>query len=156
MLLPSVFERDLFDDFDSFFNDPWFDRSYNRKPAKKAGEQHRTKNVMNTDIKETKTDYEVSIDLPGFKKEEVEIELKEGYLIVSATKDKELEESDKDAGKYIRRERCTSACKRTFIVSKDITKEDVQASLKDGVLKLTIPKKEPKQEVEQKNYIAIE
>lgn len=156
MLLPSVLERDLFDDFDSFFNDPWFDRGYNRKPVKRTGEQHRTRNVMNTDVKENETEFVIYIDLPGFKKEEVEAELKDGYLTVSATKSAETEESSQEAGKYIRRERCTSACKRSFIVNKDITKEDIQASLKDGVLTLTIPKKEPKPEVEQKNYIAIE
>lgn len=156
MLLPSVLDRDLFDDFDSFFNDPWFDRGYNRKPVKRVSEGHRIKNVMNTDVKETQTEFVIHIDLPGFKKEEVEAELKDGYLTVSATKNAETEESGQEAGKYIRRERCTSACKRSFIVSKDITKDDIQASLKDGVLTLLIPKKELKPEVEQKNYIVIE
>lgn len=155
MLVPSVLDKDFFDDFDLFFNDPWFDHSYNKKPAKRTGEHHRGKNVMNTDIKEHEKEYVVKIDLPGFKKEEVEAELHEGYLTISATKKKEAEDTEK-AGKYIRRERCIEACKRSFYVGENIEKEDIRASLKHGVLTLVIPKKEAKPEIEQKNYISIE
>lgn len=156
MYMPSVFEKDFFDDFDLFFDDPWFDNGSTKKPAKKSMEHRRKRNVMNTDIKETKNEYILKIDLPGFKKEEIKAELEDGYMTISAAKKEETETSDKKQGTYIRRERIMEACQRSFYVGKDITQEDIKASLKHGVLKLVVPKKEAKPAVEQKNYIAIE
>ncbi len=156
MYMPDVFGKDFFDDFDLFFDDPWFEGSSAKKPAKKNMEHRRARNVMNTDVKETKNEYILKIDLPGFKKEEIKAELENGYLTISAAKQDETEASDKDKGTYIRRERIMEACQRSFYVGKDITQEDIKASLKHGVLKLTVPKKEAKPAVEQKKYIAIE
>ena len=98
---------------------------------------------------------ELEIDLSGFKKEEVKAELKDGYLTVSAVKDLDEDEKDKETGKYIRRERYSGQCARTFYVGEAVTQEDIKAKFEDGILKVTIPKVEPKK-VEDKKYIAIE
>ncbi len=156
MYMPSVFEKDFFDDLDLFFDDAWFDGSSAKKPAKRSMEHRRARNVMNTDVKETKDEYILKIDLPGFKKEEIKVALEDGYMTISAAKHEETETSDKDKETYIRRERIMEACQRSFYVGKDITQEDIKASLKHGVLKLVVPKKEAKPAVEQKNYITIE
>lgn len=156
MLVPSVFDRNLFDDFDLFFDDPWFYQDRTKKPVKKTTEHHRTKNIMKTDVKESEKEYVLKIDLPGFKKEEVQAELKDGYLTISAEKCQDTGESEQKSGKYICRERCMEACKRSFYIGEDIVTEDIKASMKHGVLKLTIPKKQPQPEIEQKQYIAIE
>ena len=116
---------------------------------------HRAKNVMNTDVKETDDGYELEMDLPGFKKEEVTVELENGYLTISAAKGLDKDEQEKETGKYIRRERYAGACQRSFYVGEGVTQEDIKASFKHGILKLNIPKKEAKQ-VEQNKYIAIE
>ena len=107
---------------------------------------------MKTDIKEMKDGYELEIDLPGFKKDEVTAELKDGYLTVSAAKD----EQEKETGRYIRRERYAGACQRSYYVGEDITEEDIKAEFKHGILKLFVPKKEAKPAVEEKKYITIE
>ena len=98
---------------------------------------------------------ELEIDLSGFKKEEVRAELKDGYLTVSAVKDLDEDEKDKETGKYIRRERYSGSCSRSFYVGDAITEEDVHAKYEDGILKLSVPKKEAKA-VEQTKHIAIE
>ena len=99
---------------------------------------------------------ELEIDLSGFKKEEVKAELKDGYLTVSAVKDLDEDEKDKETGKYIRRERYAGACQRSYYVGEDITEEDIKAEFKHGILKLFVPKKEAKPAVEEKKYITIE
>lgn len=108
---------------------------------------------MKTDVKEHQDGYELEMDLPGFKKEEVKVALENGYLTVSAAKDTAREE---EAGKYIRRERYTGACQRTFYVGEEMEQEDIKAEFKHGILKLSIPKKEEKPAVEEKKYITIE
>ncbi len=159
MLMPSIFHDD-FDLFDRFYQNPWLgfdDRDFKNMEKKLYG--HRAKNVMNTDIKESENGYEMEIDLPGFSKDEVTVELNEGYLTISASKglNKDEAENEKEAkkGNYIRRERYTGACQRSFYIGEGITQEDIKASFKHGILKLDIPKKDAKQ-VEAKKYIAIE
>lgn len=146
--------------FDRFYQDPWFgfnDRELKNLEKKLYG--HRAKNVMNTDIKESDSGYEMEIDLPGFSKDEITVELNEGYLVVSAAKgfDKNEAESEEEAkkGNYIRRERYSGACQRSFFVGDAITQEDIKASFKHGILTLSIPKKDAKQ-IETKKYIPIE
>ena len=110
---------------------------------------------MRTDIKETANGFELDIDLPGFKKSDVQAELKEGYLTISASTSKDDAEKDKD-GKYIRRERYYGSCSRSFYVGDAVTQEDIKARFEDGILKVTVPKKEMKPEVEESKFIAIE
>ena len=110
--------------------------------------------IMNTDVKETDNGYEVDIDLPGFKKEDVKAELHDGYLTISAAKNVNNDEKKED-GKYIRKERFSGNMSRSFYVGDNITQEDIHAKYEDGILKLTVPKKEEKK-VEEKNYINIE
>ena len=146
MLVPSLFTNDVFDDFDRFF-----DFDYPQVDRKLYGK--RAAHVMKTDVREHEDKYEVVMDLPGFKKEEIKVELKEGYLTVSAGKS--LEEGDKNQeGKYIRRERYVGNMSRSFFVGKDITKEDIHAKFEDGVLTLDFPKEAPKK-VEETHYITI-
>ena len=111
---------------------------------------------MKTDVKEKDGNYEVAIDLPGFKKDEITAELKGGYLTVSAAKGLDQDEQEKETGKYIRRERYAGACQRNYYVGEDITEEDIKAEFKHGILKLFVPKKEVKPAVEEKKYISIE
>ena len=159
MLTPSLFNEN-FDLFDRFYQDPWF--AFDGRELKNLEKKlygHRAKNVMNTDIKESDSGYEMEIDLPGFSKDEIAVELNDGYLTVSAAKgmDKNEAESEEEAkkGNYIRRERYSGACQRSFYVGEAVTQEDIKASFKHGILKLNIPKKDQKQ-VETKKYIAIE
>lgn len=157
MLTPSLFKND-FDLIDCFYQNPWFDDQELQNVEKKLY-GHRAKNVMNTDIKESDNGYEMEIDLPGFSKDEVTVELKDGYLTVSAAKglDKDESKSEEAAkkGKYIHRERYSGACQRSFYVGENLTQEDIKASFKHGILSMSIPKKTAK-EVESKKYIAIE
>ena len=95
------------------------------------------------------------MDLPGFKKDEIKVQLKDGYLTLSAAKGLDKDEQDKK-GNYIRRERYAGACERSFYVGEDVTQEDIKGEYKHGILKLFVPKKEAKPAVEQKKYIAIE
>ena len=111
-------------------------------------------NVMKTDVKETDTGYEVDIDLPGFKKDEINAQLDNGYLTISAAKGLDKDEKDK-IGKYIRKERYAGAMSRSFYVGEGVTQEDIKAKYEDGILRLSVPKKEAKA-VENKKYIAIE
>ena len=110
---------------------------------------------MRTDIKETDAGYELDVDLPGYKKENVQAQLKEGYLTITAKCQKNDDEKDKD-GKYIRRERYYGTCSRSFYVGEDLTQEDIKARFEDGILKLTVPKKEAKPKVEENKFITIE
>ena len=155
MLLPSMFGENLFDDFFGFDDFPFWDDREEKKMEKKLYGR-RAKNLMKTDIRETDTEYELTIDLPGFKKEEVHASLENGYLTISAAKGLDEEEKEKKTGRYIRRERYAGACQRSFYVGEEVTEEDIRGEFKHGILRLTIPKKEVKPAVEEKKYIAIE
>lgn len=148
MLRPSIFNDNLFDDFFEF---PFFD---DRAERKLYG--HNAKNIMKTDIKEHKDGYELEIDLPGFHKDEIQAELKDGYLTISAAKQLNQDEKEKESGKYIRRERYSGSCQRSFYVGDEITQEDIKAEFKHGILKLFVPKKEAKPEIEQRKFVSIE
>ncbi|PWM76536.1 MAG: heat-shock protein Hsp20 [Phascolarctobacterium sp.] len=148
MMLPAIFGENLFDDF----MDDAFERNFfgNRNPL--YGKH--SKNLMKTDVKETDNGYELDIDLPGFKKDEITAHLENGYLTVSAAKGVDKDEKDKE-GRYIRRERYSGSMTRSFYVGDAISEEDIKAKYEDGILSLSIPKKDPKA-VEAKKYIAIE
>lgn len=148
MLTPSIFGENLFDD--------WFDFPYfsDIDKAERKLYGHHADRVMKTDVRETDEDYEVDIDLPGFKKEDINLELNDGYLTVSAAKGFDKDESDKK-GKVIRKERYSGAMQRSFYVGNGITEEDIKAAFKHGVLNLIIPKKD-KVQVPEKKTIMIE
>lgn len=148
MYLPSIFGDNLMDDF---FDD--FDTSFFR-PARRAVRTERT-DLMKTDIKETETGYELDVELPGYKKEDLNLDLTNGYLTISAEKNTENEEKDTD-GRVIRKERYVGSMKRSFFVGKDITEEDIKAKFEDGILKLGVPKKEVKEQIPEKKTIMIE
>ena len=109
---------------------------------------------MKTDVKETSQGYEVDIDLPGFKKEDVTAKLENGYLTIQASKGLNRDEKDEE-GKYIRRERYSGSMSRSFYVGEGMKQEDIRAKFEDGILKLTVPKLD-KEALEKKHYIAIE
>ena len=149
MLMPSIFGENLFDD-------DWMDFPFERDfwGRKNPLYGKNAKNIMKTDIKEHDGGYELDIDLPGFKKDEITIDLDNGYLTISAAKGLDKDEQDKK-GKYIRRERYVGAVQRSFYVGDVVTEEDVKAKFEDGILRLSIPKKDAKA-VETKKTIAIE
>lgn len=144
MLMPSIFGEDLFDDWMRF-------------PVERETRNYtnRAADLMKTDIKDKDGNYELSIDLPGFNKEDMKIQLKEGYLTIQAARTDNRDEKDEN-GKYIRRERYTGRCSRSFFVGKTIQQEDVHAKYENGVLKVTFPKEETKKEIEEKKWISIE
>ena len=152
MMMPSIFGENLFDDFDSWFSDPVEKRFFGKKNPLYG--KH-AKNLMKTDVRETKDSYEVDVDLPGFKKDEIQLELNDGYLTISAEKGLDKEEKDKK-DKYIRRERYAGACERSFYVGEEVTQEDIKGEYKHGILKLFVPKKEAKPAASDPKYIAIE
>ena len=153
MLLPSIFGENLFDDF--FDDVPFFDNRAENQIEKKLYGRH-AHNVMKTDIKETDDNYELIVDLPGFKKDEIKVSLEDGYLTIEAAKGLDEDEQEKKTGKYIRKERYAGACQRSFYVGEDITEQDIKAEFKHGILKLFVPKKEAQPKVENKKYVAIE
>ena len=157
MFKPSIFREDLFDEFfDDFFDFPVIDDREMKKAQKKLYGHHAA-NMMKTDVKEQEDRYEVDIDLPGFKKEELSLELKNGYLLISATKGLDKEEKEEKTGKFVRRERYAGSMSRSFYVGEDIKQEDIHAKYESGVLRLSIPKpEERKAQIEDKKYIAIE
>ena len=144
MLMPSIFGENLFDD--------WMDFSF--PDIDKALYGKHAKNEMKTDVRETEDGYELDIDLPGFKKDEVTAQLDNGYLTIQASKGLDKEQKDKK-GKYIRKARYAGSMRRSFYVGDALTEEDVHAKYEDGILKLSVPKKEAKA-VEQTKHIAIE
>lgn len=149
MRVPSIFGESLFDDFMDFpFEREFFGR---RNPLYGKHE----KNMMKTDIKQTDAGYEMDIDLPGFKKEDVTAKLENGYLTISASKGVDKDEKN-DEGVYIRRERYVGQCSRSFYVGEDVKQEEIKAKFEDGILKVFIPKTELKQLAKEQNYIAIE
>ena len=137
-MLPSIFGENLFDDF---FSDPFgMMVPQGRDPL--YGKH--AKNLMKTDVRETEGTYELDVHLPGFTKDEVNVELKNGYLTIQAAKGLDKEQSDKK-GKYIRQERYAGACSRTFYVGEEVEPEDVTAKFENGILQLSIPKAAKKQ-----------
>ena len=150
IMLPSIFGKDLFDDF---FGYPF----YTDRDWKKAKKQAYTKrnDLMKTDVRETEDAYQLEMDLPGYKKDEIKVALEKGYLTIHAVKEEKKEEKDEKTGKYIRQERFTGACQRSFYVGENLTEADIKGEFKDGILTLTIPKKEEKPK-EEKQYITIE
>ena len=140
MLMPSIFGENLFDDF---MDDFMMNRGARSVQI-----------VMKTDIKETDDSYELKIEMPGYRKEDVKAQLKDGYLTISAETDNSSEEKNEE-GKYIRRERYTGAVSRSFFVGKDLTEEDIRARFENGILHIALPKEAPKK-IEENKYIAIE
>ena len=149
MLMPSIFGENLFDD--DWMNFPFNDEFWGKKNPLYG--KH-AQNMMKTDIRETDGSYELDVDLPGFKKDEIKVQLKDGYLTLAAAKGLDKDEKDKE-GNYIRRERYAGTLSRSFYVGKDITEKDIHGKYENGILRLSVPKKEAKP-VETKKTIAIE
>lgn len=148
-MLPSIFGEDLFDDmFDDMYGMRPFFGNHNPLYGKNA------KNLMKSDIRETEDAYELDIDLPGFKKDEVSLKLEQGYLTIAAAKGLDKDDENKN-GRYIRRERYSGACSRSFYVGDQLKPEDISAKFEDGILKIHLPKVAPKLPA-QPNLIAIE
>ena len=145
MLVPSIFSNNFVDDI---FDDVFPFGAYNAPAADNRA-------AMNTDVKEFDDRYELEFELPGFKKEDIQAELKDGYLIVNAKHQDNKDEKGKD-GKYIRKERYAGACTRSFYVGEEVDPGEIKAEFKHGILKLFVPKKEAKPAVEENKYIAIE
>ena len=140
MLMPSIFGENL---FDSFFND--FARVEKTEVPK----------IMKTDIKENDMGFELDIELPGCSKEDVSAELKDGYLTIAGKTSTSTDEKDA-SGKFIRRERYQGSCSRSFFVGEELEQEDIKAKFENGILKVFVPKKEPKPAVETRKMIQIE
>lgn len=138
MMIPR--RRNDFDLWDEMFRDPFFTEGETK--------------LMKTDIKEKKDKYLVNIDLPGYEKEDIKVEIEDGYLTVHATTDSQKEE--KEEGKFVRKERYLGECSRSFYIGEDIQEEDIRASLKNGTLQLEIPKKEEQKTLPEKKYIPID
>ncbi len=136
MMIP---RRNNFDLWEELFKDPFFDD---------------TSKVMRTDIKEGRDNYNIVIDLPGYEKEDIKIDIENGYLNVTAKMDSKHE--DKEDGKFVRRERYFGECSRSFYVGDEVESEDIKASFKNGTLCLEIPKKEEQKKLNEKKYINID
>ncbi len=146
MMMPSIFGENLFDEI---FDDPFF-----RTPDSVFGK--REKNLLKTDVREKDGNYELVMDLPGYKKEDVKAQLENGYLTITASRGVNKDEVDNE-GNYIRRERYSGQCSRSFYVGENLKQEDIKAKFQDGVLQLTFPKEDQRKAIPQKdNYIAIE
>lgn len=146
MLMPSIFGENLFDEFFDDFARPA------KSPAKYSTPATA---VMRTDVKENETGYELDIELPGYSKENVQAQLKDGYLTIAASTKTEDDQKN-ESGKYIRRERYYGTCSRSFYVGKDIEQQDIKAKFEDGILKINIPKKDARPEKEENQFIQIE
>ena len=145
-MLPSIFGENLFDEF---FNDAFDDSFFSGKNPLYG---RHAKNLMKTDIKEHKNCYKIAVDLPGFKKDEIKVELKDGYLTVSAAKG--LDKDEEDKGRFIRRERYAGAYSRSFYVG-DVTNDEIKCKFEFGVLTITLPKRD-KKAVDGSSRIMIE
>ena len=146
-MLPSIFGENLFDDF---FNDfDMFPGWSGRNPLYGT----RARNMMKTDVRETENSYEVDVDLPGFQKDEIRLDLKDGYLTIQAAKGLDKDQQDKK-GKYIRQERYAGAMSRSFYVG-DVEPDQISAKYEHGVLQISLPKA-GKKELPKSNTIAIE
>ena len=137
MMIP---RRDSFDLWEELFKDPFF--------------SPRESKVMRTDIKENKHDYSIIMDLPGYEKEDIKVDIDNGYLNVSASMNKSNDEEEK--GKFVRRERYFGECSRSFYVGDEVSDKDIKASFKNGILTLTVPKVEETKEIPEKKYIDID
>ena len=142
-MLRNALYRDPF--FDDFF-EPFFKADHKALPSN---------SLMRTDVKETEAGYALEIDLPGYTKEDVHGEINDGYLTITASKTENHDEQDKD-GKYIRRERFSGSCSRSYYVGEDVTEEDIKAKFENGILNVFVPKKDKQPKVEEKKFIAIE
>ena len=149
MMMPSIFGENLFDDFMEDFAFPAFSDIDKKLYGKHAN------NLMKTDVKETDSGYEVDIDLPGFKKDEIQMQLENGYLTVSAAKGLNKDEKNED-GRYVRRERYAGSVSRSFYVGENVTEKDVHPKYENGILSFKMPKDDKKAVEEKKHYIAIE
>ena len=138
MMIPR--RKNEFDLLDEMFREPFF-TDYESK-------------VMKTDIKEKKDKYLIDLELPGYEKENIKIDVEDGYLTVHAEMDSKNEE--KEEGKFVRKERYMGSCSRSFYVGTEVKNEDIKASFKNGILKIEVPKKEEKKELDEKKYIEIE
>ena len=138
MMIP---RRNHFDLFDEMFRDPFFEGTESK--------------VMKTDIKEKKDKYLIDIDLPGYEKEDIKIEISDGYLTVHASVNKEVND-EKEKEKYVRKERYVGECSRSFYVGDNVTEDEIKAKFKNGTLTIEVPKKEDKKELPDKKYIPIE
>lgn len=145
--LPAVFGENMMDLFDDFDRD--FFRGMARPERMLYGKN--AARMMKTDVKETADGYELAVDLPGFKKEEIHLELQNGYLTIST--EKNLENKEEKEGKLLRQERYAGTMQRSFYVGGSITEEDIKAKYENGVLSLLIPKKEAKKEPEKKTIL---
>ena len=150
-MVPSIFGENLFDEF---WNDPFdMDRMLPRGRDPLYGKH--SKNLMKTDVRETEGSYELDVDLPGFKKDEITMKLENGTLTVSAAKGLDKDEENKEK-KYVRRERYAGGMSRSFYVGKHVTVEDVHPKYESGILSFSVPKEEAKPVEEKKHYISIE
>ncbi|MCI7281641.1 Hsp20/alpha crystallin family protein [Dysosmobacter sp.] len=148
-MMPSIFGENLFDEF--------FDDDFPMIPMRSIRNPlygKNAKNLMKTDVRETDNTYELDVDLPGFKKDEVQLDLKDGYLTISAAKGLDKDQEDKK-GKYIRQERYAGACSRSFFVGEGIEPQDVSAKFEDGILRVSLPK-QVKKELPRNSTITIE
>ena len=149
-MLPSIFGENLFDDF---FTDPFGMMVMPQRHDPLYGKH--SKNLMKTDVRETESAYEMDVDLPGFKKDEVNVELKNGYLTIQAEKGLDKDEKEKETGRYIRRERYAGAMSRSFYVGEGVTVDDMKAKFEDGILQISVPKTTV-EALPKKNILAIE
>ena len=149
MMMPSIFGENLFDDFMNDFAFPAFEDVDKELYGKHA------KNLMKTDVKDTENGYEVDIDLPEFKKDEIKVKLEDGVLTISAAKGLDKDEKDKK-GSYLRRERYAGSMSRSFYVGDHVTVEDIHPKYENGILSFSVPKAENKPIEEKNKYIAIE
>lgn len=161
MLAPSIF-NDGFELLDHLYPRSWFgfnDNDMNMNSIEKKLYGGHAKNLMSTDIQEKDSEFEMIVDLPGFKKDEISVELDNGYLTISAakgfTKDEAENEEEEKKGNYIRRERYSGSCSRSFYVGDNLDVEDIKANFKHGILTLIIPKKDER-EIQSNKYVAIE
>ena len=149
-MLPSVFGEKLFDDM---FNDAFtLVPAFHKNPSVFSTG---AKNLMKTDVRENKDSYDVFVDLPGFKKEDVKLDLDNGYLTISAQRNEELDDKDNE-GRYIRQERATGSCARSFYVGKELEPKDISAKFENGILTLHLPKAEAKKLEPKQTLIEIE
>ena len=148
-MMPTIFRDSLFDDFMNDFTLPSFSDVEKRLYGKHG------QNLMKTDVKEKDGNYEIDIDLAGFRKDEIRMELENGYLTVSASKGVENDSKD-DEGSYLRRERYAGSMSRRFYVGDHVTEEDIHPKYENGVLSFSVPKEEAKKIEDKKRYISIE
>ncbi len=150
-MFPALMNDTMFSDL---FDDPFFEGWRNMDRAA-ACDPNMSAGMMSTDVRETDKGYMVDIDMPGFKKDDISLDLQNGYLTVSAHRNSSHEDKD-DNGRWLRRERYAGSCSRSFYVGEDVKDSDIHASYKDGTLCLEMPKPKAQQQVETKHQIAIE